>query len=356
MNFSDKTNETSANDAGHNAFPLPQRSQEEVAFEIAVGCILFFLGVTGNGLVCYVISCSRYTRSSMYFFLVQLAVADILVCSVSIPLTLVSTQPTPLPLLQSVISCKIVRFIQYFLPPASVNILTATAVDRFLHICYPLRFLNRARKIKFLAICSWLYAAILTTPVFYLISARPVVHDNKVYQFCAVKETSSHVKLGSIYLTVRGILGLLTPLGIIIILYSKIVKTVWRRQTIRSRMRRNVIKGLTIVVVAFFMSWSPFSMISKYSILVEKRYDSVSRAEIIAFWIGLTASVYNPLIYAFYNKNFRDAFREVVLRRKTANKKTFPPKRPVRQAAMITGIPDLKTGTPILLKYDAKWA
>ena len=346
--------EATRSKAGQNMYPLPLRSPEEVAIEIVVGCILMVLGITGNGLVCYVITRSRRTRSSMYFFLIQLAVADILVCLVSIPLTLLSTQPRPILLLQNDISCKMVRFIQYILPPASVNLLTATAADRFFQICYPLKFLNRARKIKFLAICSWMYAAILTIPVLYLIGARPVKHINKVYQFCAIKETSRDIRIGTIYLTVRAILGLLTPLSIIIFLYCRIVKTIWRRKTTRSRMRKNVIKSLGMVVFAFFLSWSPFSFISKYSILVQKRYYTVSRAEIITFWIGLSASVYNPLIYAFYNKNFRDAFREVVFGRKTARKTTFdihPPGKCVRKASTITPIPDLTSGTPILLKY-----
>lgn len=333
-------------------YPLALRSPEEVIVEIVVGCILIVLGVTGNGLVCYVITRSRYTTSSMYFFMVQLAVADILVCSVSIPLTLVSTHPRPLLLLQNDVSCKMVRFLQYLLPPASVNILTATAVDRFLLICYPLKFLYRT-KVKFLAIFCWVYAVILAIPAIYFINTRPVTHNNKVYQFCGIKETSTFSKLGSIYLTVRAILGFLTPLVIIVVLYYNILKTIWKRKTIKSRTRRNAIKGLTMVVVAFFLSWAPFSMISKYSILVEKRYDTISRAEIITFWIGLSASVYNPLIYAFYNKNFRDAFREVVLRRKTRRRKTVvfqPPEKAIREAVAIT-IPDLKTGTPILLRH-----
>lgn len=318
MNESRNTTNLATPHAGQSStYPLPLRSQEEAIFEICVGCVLFFVGIAGNGLVCYVVSRSRFTTSSMYFFLVQLAVADILVCSVSIPLTLVTLQPPTLLLIQNDVFCKVVRFVQYLLPPASVSILTATAADRFLHICYPLRFLNRAKKIKLLAIFSWCYAVVLTVPVLYLINSRPVVfNDGKVYRFCAIKETSTDMKLGSIYLIVRGILGLLTPLVIIIFLYYKIVKIIWNRKTVKSRMRRNVIKSLTMVVVAFFLSWSPFSIISKYSILVEKRYDTISRAEIITFWIGLTASVYNPLIYGFYNKNFREAFREVVLQRK----------------------------------------
>ena len=337
------------------SYPLPIRSTTELTLEIVIGCVLFILGITGNGLVCYVISRSPRTRSSMYFLLVQLAVADILVCLVSIPLTLVSTQPIPFLLLQSDISCKMVRFIQYLLLPASVNLLTVTAVDRFFQICYPLKFFNRDSKIKCLAVCSWIYAAILTLPEFYFISTRLVKHGEKVYVFCAVKETSKDAKLGTIYLAVRGILGFLTPLAIIITLYYKIIKTVWSRQTIRSRMRRNVIKSLAMVVIAFFLSWSPFSIISKHSILMQERYNSVSRAEIITFWIGLSASVYNPLIYAFYNKNFRDAFREVVLHRKTTKKMAFNIQsqvKLVKKPEKETETFGLQSETPILLKYS----
>lgn len=328
------------------SYPLELRSSVEVIVEIVVGCILVILGITGNGLVCYVITRSRYTKSSMYFFMVQLAVADILVSSVSIPLTLVSTYPRPLLLLQNDVTCKIVRFFQYLLPPASVSILTATAADRFLLICYPLKFLYRT-KVKFLAICCWLYAVILTIPEIHLINPRRIIYNNEVYQFCAIKETSTDSSLGSIYLTVRAILGFLTPLLIIITLYYNILKTIWKRKTIKSRMRRNAIKSLTMVVFAFFLSWAPFSVISKYSILVEKRYDFISRAEIITFWIGLSASVSNPLIYAFYNKNFRDAFRELVLHK---NKRRKTTEKAVREAVAIT-IPDLKAGTPVLLKH-----
>ena len=352
MNLSANITLNNATSGTSHIYPLIRRTPEEVILEIVVGCVLFFLGITGNGLVCYVISRSRYTRSSMYFFMVQLAVADILVCSISMPLTLVSTHPKPLLLLQNDVACKIVRFLQYLLPPASVNILTATAVERFLLICYPLRFLYRT-KVKFLAIFCWLYAVILSIPVIFLINTRPVTHNSEVYQFCAIKETSTDSSLGSIYLTVRGVLGFLMPLLIIAMLYYNILKTIWKRKTTKSRMRRNAIKSLTMVVVAFCFSWAPFSAMSKYSILVEKRYNTISRAEIITFWIGLSASVYNPLIYAFYNKNFRDAFREVVVHRKTRRKTTGvfqPPDKVLREAVAIT-TSDLKTGTPFLLKH-----
>ncbi|XP_022801831.1 probable G-protein coupled receptor 19 [Stylophora pistillata] len=346
------TNENSTSSPLTSGYPLVVRSSEEVIFEIIVGCVLCLLGVTGNGFVCYVIHQSRYTKSSMYFFMAQLAIADILVSSISIPLTLVSTCPRPLLLLQSDIPCKMVRFLQYLLPPASVNILTATAVDRFLLICYPLKFLYRT-KVKFLAIFCWASAIFIAMPVLYLINSRPITLNNEVYKFCGIKETSSFPKLGSTYLTIRGILAFLFPLLAIVLLYYNILKTVWKRNTIKSRKRRNVIKSLGLVVCAFFVSWAPFSVVSKYSILVEKRYDTISRAELITFWVGLSASVYNPVIYAFYNKNFRDASREVILRRRERRKTsvTFNPNVKVNIEVLEGTIPDLESGAPILLKH-----
>ena len=88
---------------------------------------------------------------------------------------------------------------------------------------------------------------------------------------------------------------------------------------------------------------------------MKERYNSVSRAEIITFWIGLSASVYNPLIYAFYNKNFRDAFREVVLHRKTTKKMAFNIQsqvKLVKKPEKETETFGLQSETPILLKYS----
>mgnify|MGYP002255231798 CR=1 FL=1 len=77
LNF---TSEDSSSIPLTSEYPLAVRSFEEVIFEIIIGCVLCLLGVTGNGFVCYVIHRSRYTKSSMYFFMTQLAVAC---CSLS---------------------------------------------------------------------------------------------------------------------------------------------------------------------------------------------------------------------------------------------------------------------------------
>lgn len=299
-------------------YPFQYRSPTEVMIETFIGCVLFLLGLIGNGLVCYVIHKKRFTNSSMYFFMLNLAYADLLVCTVSIPLTLLSTRPQPLVVKFGSIPCKMIRFIQYILPPASVAILTATAMDRYFHICVPLKKMITTKATKQLAAICWGSALILTLPIFYLIETQKVMYDGAEYEFCNIEETSTYPTAGMIYLVVRGCLGFAIPLALVSVLYFRIVRTVWQRSRHQSanRQKANVVKSLLTVVIAFSLSWAPFSICNKYYLFMKPKREVITRAEIICFWIGLTASVYNPLIYAFYNKKFRNAFVSVVLKKR----------------------------------------
>lgn len=299
-------------------YPLQERTHNEVIAETLVACVLFILGVTGNGLVCYVIYKKRFTNSSMYFFMLNLAFADLLVCFASIPLTLLSTRPQPVAVTFGSVGCRTIRFVQYMLPPASVAILTATAIDRYFHICIPLKRIITTRSTKQLAALSWGFAIVLTSPIFFLIETVNVSYKGQVYQFCNIEETSSHPIAGTVYLVFRGALGFAIPLAVVSILYFRIVQTVWQRKNNHqstNKQRANIVKSLLTVVVAFSMSWTPFSVCNKYY-LFKPEGNLITRAEIITFWVGLSASVYNPVIYAFYNKKFRDAFVAVIFGRK----------------------------------------
>ncbi|EDO43297.1 predicted protein, partial [Nematostella vectensis] len=280
----------------------------EVIAEIVIASVLFTLGVVGNGLVCFVIHKTKFTQSSMYFFMLNLAYADLLVCFVSIPLTVFSTLPAPVFTNFPNIPCKLVRFIQYALPPASVAILTATCVDRYFHICVPFKNIITTSFTKKMAAFCWIFSLLLTIPNFYLIETRKVLYEGQVVEFCAIRETSSDYSFGNGYLVARGLIGFAVPLGVVCFLYYKIVARVWNSKganiNSRNRQRLNVIKSLLTVVVAFTLSWTPFSVTNKI-LLFDKNREMITGAEIITFWVGLSASVYNPWIYAFYNKNFR---------------------------------------------------
>ena len=301
------------------AYPFSDRSKASVTVELVVACILFVVGIAGNGSVCYVIYRSRYTKSSMYYFMASLAYADLLVCSISVPFTAISTRPQPLFPNIGDVACKGLRFFQYVLPPASVAILTATALDRYFHICHPLRFAITTKRTKQLTLCCWSYAALLTWPVILLLRTRPTLcHGDKECNFCRIKEASENQVVGSIYLGSRALIGFIIPEAVIIVLYYKVVKAVWGSKASRNKVKLNIIKSLAMVVLAFSLSWTPFSVATKYYLRKYPGQHKITTVELITFWIGLSASVYNPFIYAFYNRNFRSAFCEVFLGTKPA--------------------------------------
>ena len=366
---------TDLNKSDATAYPLPMRSEDEVIAETIVACVLIISGLIGNGIVCYTIHRSRSTKSSMYYFMVHLAYADLLVCCVSIPLTLLSTRPQPFLKSLDPAPCKMIRFIQYILPPASVAILAATSVDRYYSICHPLKFTITTKRTNVIAAGCWIFAFLLTLPIFYLIETREVTYKNTVSSYCAIKETSTYRSSGKIYLIFRGIVGFLAPLLLIIVMYYKVMKTVWQRNSKKDsfsaihNQKLNVVKTLVLVVIAFNLSWAPFSITNKYFLMLEKDFDKIRRVEIITFWIGLSTSVYNPFIYAFYNKNFREALKEVIFKRSSRTRKessgVTPPAR-LRGASL----PDLNDLTNLhsvpreassgfrgrAQTYDCQWA
>ena len=321
MAFGDDNCTNMSRNPGLPLYPFAGRSKTSVVVETVVACLLIVVGLVGNCLVCFVIHRSRRTKSSMYYFMASLAFADLLVCCVSVPLTIISTQPEPLFPTMSSWLCKAIRFIQFALPPASVAILTATALDRYFHICHPLKVVITTNTTKWLAMCCWLFAAFITIPVPLLLSSRPTqCHKEIICNFCSMKASVDEIP-GSVYLVGRVFLSFIIPEVIIIVLYYKVAKAVWDRGTSSSsRDKINIIKSLTMVVVAFSLSWAPFSLVTKYHTFKNPSVHTISTAELITYWLGLFASVYNPFIYTFYNRNFREAFREVCL-----GKRPLPP-------------------------------
>ncbi|CAH8564076.1 unnamed protein product [Heterobilharzia americana] len=69
-------------------------------------------------------------------------------------------------------------------------------------------------------------------------------------------------------------------------------------------------RTLGIVMGAFLLCWLPFFLWYTITNLYKCPYPSVLQE--ILFWIGYFNSTINPIIYAFYNRTFRNAFIEII--------------------------------------------
>lgn len=86
------------------------------------------------------------------------------------------------------------------------------------------------------------------------------------------------------------------------------------RQIHKLRRERKAMKTLGILMGAFLFCWLPFFL---WYIIVSLCNDVLCPTPdivvAILFWIGYLNSTLNPLIYAYFNRDFRNAFRSILM-------------------------------------------
>lgn len=287
---------------------------------LSVAAIVGFLG---NGLVVAVILRAKKMRSVMNRFILHLAISDLIVSVLAIPLFLtvnfkddIASHTYSLPL------CKIARFFQYLSPEASMTLLITIGWNRHQAVVHPLNIMSYRTANK-LIIAAWLYALLVVSPSLYLTTLKetpvdPVTNQSSLYCATIPATTIS----GLIYVMFLGLFGYLIPLASLIILYAKIYLTVWRRKSgqlgdsrpveafIRSR--KKVLKMFLTVIFVFLVTWLPLLIyISAIEATVKKSPTHVDYVRLITYSLGLCNSICNPFIYALFNAKFRAGCKEM---------------------------------------------
>ncbi|XP_035210757.1 neuropeptide SIFamide receptor-like [Stegodyphus dumicola] len=297
---------------------------------VAAYVFIFVLGFVGNVFVVGVVLRIRQMRTVTNYFIVNLAIADMLVILFCIPATLTSNLVTPWIL--GLFLCKAVAYLQGVSVCASVNTLVSISVDRFLAICFPMRCQITSRGCRVIITAIWLFSFTITLPwtVYFKLLLIGRTEDNDQLYVC--REIWPTERMGVIYFIVANlVLCYLFPLTIILLCYIFIWRTVWRRQMPGEGVHNNgmihrskikVIKMLFIVVLVFMGSWLPLYAIFT-RIKVGEPYQENSMEEFIiqvsspiAQWLGASNSCMNPVLYAFFNNKFRAGFRTVLFPRK----------------------------------------
>lgn len=103
---------------------------------IAIVCMYSLLGILGNPFVVIFYGC-KLKQTPSFTFIVCLAVFDLIVCCISIPMEIVDL--VEFYSFPSSGACKFLRFINYFATMTSGLFLLAIAADRFRKICKPLQ-------------------------------------------------------------------------------------------------------------------------------------------------------------------------------------------------------------------------
>lgn len=188
---------------------------------------------------------------------------------------------------------------------ASIMNLTAVSVDRCIHIVCPLTYTKHIIRRRVL-ICIG---------VIWFLSAS----------LSMVKGIHFHWEKPN-YEMLISIFGFIMPLMIILFCYINIYQAarkqhkkceeqqvcIRKRTTFKKDMK--TVKTIALVVLAFFICWCPFFILNIYhGFCAECKIDT----QFITFskWLHYANSAINPVIYACFNKDYRQGFQNALKKR-----------------------------------------
>ncbi|KAM3584900.1 uncharacterized protein V6R79_002071 [Siganus canaliculatus] len=196
----------------------PQFNRLYIASELIVAT----LAIVGNFLVCLAVACNRKLRTATNYFLVSLAVADILVGLVAIPCAVLTDLGLPhhnLPL------CLLLVCMMIVLTQSSILSMLAIAAERYLAILLPFQYqrIMTPRNAKLVLLVTWCLAAVSGSVPLMDFQKQPANSDYCIFT-CVVD--MSYIVYFNFFC------WFLAPLVVMFIIYGRIFLTV-RRQVKR---------------------------------------------------------------------------------------------------------------------------
>uniref|UniRef100_UPI003AAB6DD5 neuropeptide FF receptor 1-like n=1 Tax=Centroberyx gerrardi TaxID=166262 RepID=UPI003AAB6DD5 len=332
-----------ANITNTTYFPYYQHSLHVAASYILAYLFIFLLCMVGNILVCLIVLGNRRMRTVINLFILNLAVSDLLVGIFCIPTTLVDNLITGWPFTSTV--CKMSGFVQGMSVSASVFTLVAIAVERFRCIVYPLQPKLTLRVAKAAIVLIWVLAVVIMCPAAVALTVERVPYHymvynddlNLTYPLYTCYEDFTNPQMRKVYTAVLFAHIYLVPLTVITLMYGCIgvklyTSVVSNREpqlanaTVQAPARRagrpmisqkkiKVIKMLILVALLFMLSWLPLwtlMMMTDYAGLDGDQLDLLTSYIFpFAHWLAFSNSSINPIIYGYYNENFKRGFQVV---------------------------------------------
>ncbi|XP_002737377.1 5-hydroxytryptamine receptor 6-like [Saccoglossus kowalevskii] len=316
------------NDSGN---ATRQSDNSRVAKEVLVGLVLSLIiaaTIFGNTIVLIAVCKQKTLHTISNYFLVSLAMADLLVGIVVMP---------PAMLLKVFRSwllgatfCSLWTSLNLMLTNASILSLCIISIDRYLLITQPLKYKQKMTPLRalILIVSTWIFA-ILT-------SFLPI--QLQWYSQSSVPSTSlCSFGMSRTYALLASILLFFSPLALILYTYGHIFKAA-REQALRIatapavtekqidetwiskfRQKQDNVKGkkamktLGIIVSAFLITWLPYHILLLIQAITQQMQPDLHTS---LAWLGFCNSLINPIIYPMLIKDFRTIFIKFFKREK----------------------------------------
>lgn len=286
----------------------------QVVLILAYSTIILF-GVTGNSLVIYVVYKFKNLRTVTNFFIVNLAVADLLVNTLCLPFTLVYTLYDEWMFGQ--VLCFMLPFAQGMTVHVSTMTLNIIALDRHRSIVQHMETKMSKDLCAAVIVFSWTISALLASPlaIFREYGSYSFSPDESI-QVCTEKWPGSSMN-GRIYSMSMLLVQVGVPLVINSVAYIRIWNTLKKHMTCGRndhQRRKKTTKMMLTMVVVFAVSWLPFHAF-QLAIDIDNAVLHMKDFKLLftVFHImAMCSTCVNPILYGWMNNNYRTAFLSVV--------------------------------------------
>lgn len=261
--------------------------------------------ILGNMLIIVAVVSSQRLHTPMYFFLANLSFLEILYTSSVVPKMLEGfLQEAAI----SVAGCLLQFFIFGSLAPAECFLLAVMAYDRYLAICYPLRYplLMGPRWCLGLVVIAWLSGFMVDGLVVALMAQLRFCGRNHIDHFYCdfmplMSLACSDPSVAQMTTFILSVVCLTVPFGLILTSYGRIVVAVLRVPAGASRRKAFSTCSSHLAVVSTFYG----SLMVLY--IAPSAVHSQLLTKVFALLYTVVTPVFNPVIYTLRNKEVQQA-------------------------------------------------
>lgn len=279
--------------------------------------VMFLVGVVGNAYTLVVMNISVRVTGSMYVYIVNLALADLLYLF-TIPFVVCTYFAKDWYF--GDIGCRIIFSLDFLTMHASIFILTIMSTERYLAVVNPLDTFGRSRSYRRMVTCVvWLVSFLLSLPTMIMIDVKSTV-DKKggLKRMC---HPTWQIGAYKVYLTVLFNTCILAPGLIIGFLYLRLARTYWVSQTafvttegVASCPKQKVLYMIFSIILTYWACFLPFWVWQLLSIYYFGDGDISHRTMVYVNFIvtslAYSNSCINPFLYTLLTKNYQEYVRD----------------------------------------------
>ena len=276
-------------------------------------CSMYIVAVVGNTLLLFLIFTERSLHKPMYLFLSMLALADIFLSTVTTPkmLAIFWFQEVGI----SFSSCVSQMFFLHFIFVAESARFLAMAFDRYLAICYTLRYTTilTPSVIGKIGIASIIRSFLICFPLVFLVyrltyCGRNIIHHSYCEHMGIAKLACDNIQVNIYYGVIVALFSTCLDVVLIIISYALILCTVLRIPSQDARLKALGTCGSHVCVILLFYTPAFFSFFAHrfggHSIPLHIHI-------LLANLYVVVPPTLNPIIYGVKTKQIQEKFIQV---------------------------------------------